>query len=113
MKPFDLEKALAGAPVVTRDGRPVKIAGYNEGAAPNFKILGWINGKSFSWNSEGRFYGVHDQNEDLFMAPTERKEWVIRLIGGSYYSNSFDSKEKAEDFLIKWPGTIHEITITD
>ena len=78
MKPFDLEKALAGEPVVTRDGRPVKIAGYNPDANVYSKITGWVNGEVKAWGSVGDFYSL-TSGFDLFMAekPKVKKEgWV-------------------------------------
>jgi hypothetical protein len=80
MKPFNLEKALAGEPVVTRDGRPVKIAGYNPDAEETHRVMGWINGCPFSWGADG-YYNPSKQpcSLDLFMAekPKVKKEgWV-------------------------------------
>jgi len=53
MKPFNLEAALAGAPVVTRDGRPVKIAGYNPDAHASGTLTGWIEKSIAGWNKKG------------------------------------------------------------
>lgn len=50
MKPFNLERALAGDPVITRDGREVKIAGYNPKTHEGVRILGWLaDGVSTAW----------------------------------------------------------------
>ena len=70
MKPFDLDKALAGARVVTRDGRPVKIAGYNPEFKESARILGWIGIDSIcSWNSVGKYRNYELPSEfDLFIA---------------------------------------------
>jgi hypothetical protein len=78
MKPFNLERALAGEPVITRDGRPVKIAGYNEEAGISQKIIGWVDTLAFCWGIDGKQRGP----TDLFMAPTERKEWIVRRVFG-------------------------------
>lgn len=37
MKEFDLEKAKAGEPIVTRDGRPARLLGERE--HPNYPII--------------------------------------------------------------------------
>lgn len=77
MKPFNLEEALAGKPVVTRDGRPVKIGGYNPDGCLSVKLIGWV-GKNFcSWLPDGTSscFPV-DSCLDLFMASEKKKGWV-------------------------------------
>lgn len=81
MKPFDLEKALAGEPVVTRDGQPVKIGAYNKDVAPNCQLVGWINGGCYTWYSNGIFDStLYESRNDLFMATkTVKKEGWVNL----------------------------------
>jgi len=120
MKPFDLKAALKGAKVVTRDGRPVKIAGYNPDAHDCNYIWGWVENVSCSWLADGCYHGKFDMGSrhDLFMAPTERKEWIVVVSGGittHVLSNTFASIEQAEKcvMLIANKATIHEITIIE
>jgi hypothetical protein len=122
MKAFNLEQALAGKPVVTRDGRPVKIAGYNPDADIEYKICGWVNGKVGSWRVDGLLSAsIKDAATDLFMAPTERKEWIVRIMNPtdhrqSYIAGPFKTLEAAKDLFNtrrKGWATIHEITITE
>lgn len=97
MKPFDLEKALAGEPVVTRDGRPVKIAGYNPDADDYAKIVGWVDGDTKSWDSNGEYF-IAKSNTDLFMAekPKVKKEgWVNVYPDDDVFM--YPSLEEAED----------------
>lgn len=99
LKPFDLQAALAGKPVVTRDGRPVKIAGYNEDAAnENIKILGWLPNGYNCWFDDGTCYKSTDYDLDLFMAPEKREVWVClyRSKYGIEFTYKGDSKENAE-----------------
>jgi hypothetical protein len=111
-KPFNLQAALAGAPVVTRDVRPVKIAGYNEDAN---SLLGWIGNDNYAWTGGGKSFRI-DFNYDLFMAPTTRKEWIVRM-SEKWIAGPYPSLEKAEKAIINLredgPVTIHEITITE
>jgi len=111
MNPFNLEAALRGEPVVTRDGRPVKIAGYNEEAFENRQILGWLHGGVWAWTKAGKC--PDDEMCDLFMAPRERKEWVV--IWRDKYGNPEQSSVCSE--YPKLPNsamcTIHEITINE
>jgi len=116
MKDFNLKDALAGKPVITRDGRPVKIAGYNPDAEKVEKIIGWKSGLSWGWSIDGHD-GI-DDDSDLFMAPTERKEWVVRVErnnGNKFIFGPFITEDKYKLFIEDLsPGctyTIHEITI--
>ena len=122
MKPFNLQAALDGAPVVTRDGRLVKIAGYNEDAGLT-KLLGWVDGAFCGWYKDGIQHNANSRL-DLFMAPTTRKEWIVRtpvlvdmLVNGNHYSNNifgpYDNYETAMKTADTLKGSIHEITITE
>ena len=123
MKPFNLERALAGDPVVTRDGRPVKIAGYNHDAKPQWKLAAWVDGNLDAWYTDGAqtCSGNRPTDSDLFMAPTERKEWIVRVVNPIDYNDSFflgpfKTLEAAKDlFNTKREGwaSIHEITIIE
>jgi hypothetical protein len=99
MKPFNLERALAGEPVITRDGRPVKIAGYNEEADDDSKVALWIGGYVYGCSDSGiyNFIRNRESNFDLFMAPTERKEWIVRCVFGNdlKYLGPFSTEEAA------------------
>ena len=111
MKPFNLQAALDGAPVVTRDGRRVKIAGYNPDAAFKDALLGWLNKEAMWWNKEGKYDCENGEDWDLFMAPTERKEWIVR-VNDALVSGPFKSLEHAQNMKDGLNGaTIHEITI--
>jgi hypothetical protein len=117
MKPFNLERALAGDPVVTRDGRPVKIAGYNEEAEEDeFCLLGWANNMNHGWHSDGTYMRGVENGKDLFMAPNERKEWIVRCGVGDVvkYEGPFPTEEAAKVYAdnYEWR-TVHEILIVE
>jgi hypothetical protein len=117
MKDFNLKDALAGKPVITRDGRPVKIAGCNE---DRNSLLGWIYGEVNQWTGGGKSYKI-DSTYDLFMAPSERKEWVViytntkghRLSSLEFsYGMALQVKSKAIENGFE-NVSIHEIEITE
>jgi hypothetical protein len=121
MKPFNLERALAGDPVVTRDGRPVKIAGYNSNVNPYYQVIGWVDELVVTWKKSGQIANCGN-DFDLFMAPTERKEWIVRYQHGTpiaeiepyiAFSGPFYSLENAQRFAKDTEGSIHEITIIE
>lgn len=99
LKPFNLEAALQGKPVVTRDGRPVKIAGYNPDANEEMTIVGWINGCPESWSSDGRYrISKIDSNTDLFMLAETVTLWVnVYEVDGSIETGTltYDTEEEA------------------
>lgn len=73
-KPFDLEKALKGAPVVTRDGRRAKIVGYE----PQWFFSVMYKVKGFSCTKSATIKGVYwnssYSNFDLFLLDEETQE---------------------------------------
>jgi hypothetical protein len=73
MKKFDLEKALAGEAVVTRDGRDVTQLTKFDCSANHDPIWGVIEGELMSFSIEGN-YLRYPSSYDLFMAESER--WV-------------------------------------
>ncbi len=117
MKEFNLQDALDGAKVVTRDGRDVKIVGYD--VKQQEPVIGWVDGIAAGWDMNGHFNNPCENDADLFMALVERKEWVVRV---AYSDNDFTVHGpynvllKAQSFLESIHGvyaTIHEITIID
>lgn len=73
MKPFNLERALNGDPVVTRDGRTVKIGGYNPDAKYMHQVLGWVEDRMEAWSITGECMLKVASTKDLFMAPMNSK----------------------------------------
>lgn len=68
MKPFDLQEALAGKPVVTQDGTPVIIAGFNPNAKSVYKLAGWLDNVVESWDENGVYYEDSEiEIHNLFM----------------------------------------------
>jgi hypothetical protein len=117
MKPFDLKKALAGEPVITRDGRPVKIAGYNPDAADYSQVLGWTGKYCDLWYADGS--SEFGDEEYLFMAPTERVEWVVVWTNNrgdrcaQVYREENGAKFLVDSLSKDIDATIHKITITE
>lgn len=64
-KPFNLEKALAGEPVVTRDGREVK--DLHKSAFNLYPIRGYVDGMNLLFSIKGEFVIGMNDKFDLFM----------------------------------------------
>lgn len=71
MKPFDLQAALRGGPVVTRDGRRVLQVAYFPDA-PGLPVLAYVQGSEFvyAYPTNGLLTRGTASRNDLFMAPT-------------------------------------------
>lgn len=102
-KPFDLEAAKAGAPVMTRDGRPARILAFDvENAGyPVVVAIKTSTGKCESvelFTEQGQFdEDAKEDNRDLFMAPTKHRAWVnVHKIGSQYVlTSNFATEESA------------------
>ena len=79
MKPFDLEAALKGAPVMTRGGMAVtELTRFHQAEAA---LLGVIRGKLYGWNLDGTHYtnaagSISKAAYDLVMATRKITYWV-------------------------------------
>lgn len=93
-KPFNLERALAGDPVVTRNGMKVLNIAYLPDAPDNSKIVcvidsghGYTNCITF-YQSGSLWLTDKEHNMDLFMAPIEKEYWVASGKGINSYDKN-------------------------
>jgi hypothetical protein len=114
MKPFNLEEALKGAKVVTRDGREIsEIHKFEKTKKDAFRIAVVRDGMVKLYSDEGKTIWLNESCDDLFMAPTERKEWLVRASKGMACALCKTKEEAYAHYLIDQGGTIHEITIQE
>jgi hypothetical protein len=87
MRPFNLEEAKAGKPVVTRDGRDAVILAFD--ISGSYPMLGYYISsgckKEATWDYDGNFYQGND-SRDLFM----KSETNLRFI--NLFRNGHDNK---------------------
>lgn len=78
MKPFDLKKAKAGYPIVTRDGRGAKFIAYLPECGEEFRVVALISGDESitTFSSGGRLVIAVESPEDLFLATTKTTWWM-------------------------------------
>jgi hypothetical protein len=89
LKPFNLEQALAGAPVMTREGRKVVRIFYAEEACENSQVICvFETGVVFPYYKDGTYTNSSSVHE-LVMAPTKKEGWVVM-----FHNNS------QKDFLV-------------
>jgi hypothetical protein len=78
LEKFNLEKALSGAKVVTRDGREVSELTKFESAS-YFSLAGVLNGSLQTWTDTGHFDTLltQESDRDLFLFGGQvRRAWV-------------------------------------
>ena len=81
MKPFDLEKAKAGAPVITRNGSAARIICFNRADADNYPLVALLQlGEGIervtTHTDQGCYCKEPENDYDLFMAPVKREGWI-------------------------------------
>lgn len=84
-KPFDLEKALAGQPVLLRNGYKAFVRHYEKELKVDYELLGytiWCSNLVTTWTKEGRFYtsSVEDSGQDIvgmWVEPPVFEHWNI------------------------------------
>lgn len=106
MKNFDLEKAKAGHPVCTRDGKEVRILCFDKKG--RFPVVALVkdgdNEDAFSYDDTGRY--IDDGKEypyDLFMKTVKQEKWINiydsnrhLFTGGSLYDSKKEAEKNAE-----------------
>jgi hypothetical protein len=100
--PFNLERALAGDPVVYRDGTPViEVTRFKSGNVLKPVISLANRGVTVSHYETGTVYVAVASGHDLFMAAkTKTKKVWVNLYGDMYRINSgsavYETKSEAE-----------------
>lgn len=116
-KPFNLEEALNGAKVVTRDGDEVtQLHKYNI-IKKLHCLCGVLNDEIISWTINGEYLGSDNyHSRDLFLVVEPKRFWVNLyqndLLGIHLGKKMHPTKEDAEYWKCK-DGYIKTIEITD
>ena len=99
MKPFNLESALAGHPVKTRDGRPVTQLVEFELSDNTYTVVGVLDGADIRlWMKDGRFINsCYESPADLFMEPVKKTGWVARYSDGMTSRWVIETEEAIRD----------------
>ena len=114
-KPFNLEEALSGSKVVTRDGR--EVSQLTKFIAPNdlFILSGVVGGRVECWTEEGRYNIENENKKDLLLAVPIQRFWVNVYeseFSEMYLGRTHSSLEDAKAWSCK-PGYIKTIEITN
>lgn len=96
MKPFNLEAALAGAKVITRDGSEVTQLTLFDIVRDGYVLYGVLNSEIHSWLANGKYYRIDESNNDLFMAPVKIEQWVARYGNYLHLDCSYDTEAECK-----------------
>ena len=111
---FDLEKAKAGAKLVTRNGRSARFIVHIPDAHLEYRVIAMIQDERlpFNYTEKGTMYFDFETGHDLFILE-EEKETVIRWLwafegNGELVGSMFTEQEASEygfGSLVKIEGT--------
>ena len=105
MKPFNLERFLAGDPVVCRDGTvPTEAHYFASISNGEEKIVVVVDGMAFWVYDDGRQYRHADSESDLMMAPRTVEKWVWVWPTSKSGIGLYDSKEEIEKAYLNCVG---------
>lgn len=116
MEPFDLERALAGEPVVTRDGREVTEIHFFKTDQGDYPLIAVIDENQEAFTKDGFFASSREECEsDLFMKPKVVEGWINVYQEGDSIWTSFahESEERAKQTIGKFATYIKTIKITN
>ena len=103
MEQFNVEKYIENPSrkVVTREGRNVRIKGYDaKGSYPVIGLLDYgVSERPALFNENGRYWGEADSSLDLYFAPEKHEGWINLYRADTNVQITtympYDSKEKA------------------
>lgn len=106
MKPFNLQEALAGKPVVDGYGSPVTELHYFATARGGQKLVAVVGGDADSFSDNGQFLEDRVSKNDLFMASEKKEGWVniwrksdgSVITGYHIYNSEGSAREVPEDY---------------
>ena len=91
LKPFDLEAAIQGKPVCTRDGRKARIVCFDaKGCYPIIALTAELDNTEDITKCTEEGISSYHKNDDLMMLPEKHEGWV-----NVYKERCYETKEEA------------------
>jgi hypothetical protein len=102
MREFNIEEALAGHPVQTRDGRPVaQLVKFDFSFGP-VRLAGVIDDHRVGvWLADGLDCTFGNSQSDLLMAPVKKTGWVARFRYGHCSDSYVDGVIYGSEEVVK------------
>jgi len=86
LKPFNLEQAITGKPIVCRDGTPAKFLYYDKELNISCRVGAAVEGQLRGYCENGNYFPHTSPTDcDLFMASEKKRGWVNVYKRGSYH----------------------------
>jgi hypothetical protein len=101
MKKFNLQEALAGKPVISREGKQVtQLHLFEVNPSSNYSLYGVVDGHVESFTEDGK-WDVHlsEGSRDLFMGPEVAYVNVYSGDSGYYVGTLFNTRKGAENMI--------------
>lgn len=97
MKPFDLEAAKSGKPIVCRDGTPAKFIAHVPETSKDSRVIVLIKRVIYAVDEGGKCVRMKNKTDplDIFMAPIKHTYW-INLYPTPEHTYYHTSKEAAD-----------------
>jgi hypothetical protein len=100
MKEFNLEKALAGEPVITKTGKKVaQITKFDNVTITPYSICGVVEGSLENWSKEGKYHHSTESQLDIYMAEESKTIWINvwkHVKDGSLSASIHSRKDKCD-----------------
>jgi hypothetical protein len=114
MKPFNLQEAIAGKPIQTRDGRVLKFVAHVPEAREGYKVIimkgdGYIG----CWREDGKYLKDEEGDGDIVMATVVKTYWgnVYKSESGElFFGILFDNEADAMRYVDRVDGHIKTIS---
>jgi hypothetical protein len=102
MTPFNFAKAIAGHPLITRDGRKVEEFHFFEKVNVDLDICIYvvIGGEIRAYRKNGKWLEFEDSALDLFLSTIKVKQWINIYKTLKNYVCVFGTYDTKEDALI-------------
>lgn len=119
MKPFDLEKAKAGAPLCTREGFRARIICFDANNK-GFPLVALVKDSNNSeeypvlYSKDGNFYNSGRENpKDLFMEGIKKEGWIniYETVSERCIGTVHKSKEEAMRVKVNEKGVTYKDTV--
>jgi len=95
MKPFNLEEAKAGKPLVTRDGRDAKFIAHVPESVDSSRVVIFLGNEIYVSYEDGSTYSKDESGRDLFMK-TVKKTVYVNMWRNDDFSSSWGESETEE-----------------
>ena len=97
MKPFDLEAAKRGEPIVTRGGGAAKFIAHVPDAEIDFRVVVMLDGVIECYCDDGSYRTSGKSTCDLFMVPRKRTVWINPYADGTCDKYLYATEDDADN----------------